>query len=97
MKYKDIKTFFERCQDDPNHQNGRISEFTIRQRLMDEIVELRNYIEQTENQEPVGNSSNCGHAEYKPLCQMCMATKQKPDAWSNDGFLHHEARIKGES
>jgi len=22
--------------------------------------------------------SDCGHEEYKPLCQMCMATKQKP-------------------
>jgi len=48
MRYEDIKTFFERCLDDPNHQNGMISEFTIRQRLMDEIVELRNYIEQAD-------------------------------------------------
>lgn len=25
------------------------------------------------------NKSDCGHTEYKPLCQMCMATKQKPE------------------
>lgn len=26
------------------------------------------------------NQSDCGHEEYKPFCQMCMATKQKPVA-----------------
>jgi len=28
------------------------------------------------------NKSDCGHTEYKPFCQMCLATKQK-----------HEGRI----
>lgn len=27
------------------------------------------------------NKSDCGHKEYKPFCQMCMATKQEPVAW----------------
>ena len=29
------------------------------------------------------NQSDCGHKEYRPFCQMCMATKQKPEQ-------HHE-------
>jgi hypothetical protein len=94
MRYEDIKDFSQRCEEHPDHQSGMITNAMIQMRLMEEIDELRNYIEQTEKQEPVGNSSNCGHAEYKPLCQMCMATKQKPDAWSNDGFLHHESKLK---
>ena len=27
------------------------------------------------------NQSDCGHKEYKPFCQMCMATNQEPVAW----------------
>ena len=41
---------------------------------------------QADKQEPVANRSNCGHKEYKPFCQMCMATKQKPVAWVCEGF-----------
>ena len=33
------------------------------------------------------NQSDCGHKEYRPFCQMCMATKQKPEqepvTWRN--------------
>lgn len=47
---------------------------------------LRQAIEQAEKQEPVANHSNCGHKKYKPFCQMCMATKQKPVAWICEGF-----------
>ena len=38
----------------------------------DEIEALRQALAQSANQ------SDCGHKEYKPFCQMCMATKQEP-------------------
>lgn len=37
------------------------------------IVALRQALAQPANQ------SDCGHKEYEPFCQMCMATKQKPE------------------
>jgi hypothetical protein len=46
MKYKDIKGFRERCEGHPDHQTGTISYSMIHKRLQEEIVELRNYIEQ---------------------------------------------------
>jgi hypothetical protein len=48
MKYKDIKTFTQRCEEHPDHQTGMISHSMIEQRLHEEIDELREYIEQRE-------------------------------------------------
>jgi len=45
MKYKDIKDFWERCNEHPDHQNGMISYSMIERRLREEIEELRQYIE----------------------------------------------------
>jgi len=45
MKYKDIKDFWERCNEHPDHQNGMISYRMIERRLQEEIEELRQYIE----------------------------------------------------
>ena len=46
MKYKDIKDFYQRCEEHPDHQSGMVTHNMIQQRLSDEIEELRNYIEQ---------------------------------------------------
>lgn len=48
MKYKDIKTFKQRCEEHPDHQTGMITYSMIEQRLHEEIDELREYIEQRE-------------------------------------------------
>lgn len=48
MKYKDIKMFFQRCEEHPDHQTGMISNRMVIQRLNEEIDELREYIEQRE-------------------------------------------------
>jgi hypothetical protein len=46
MKYEDIKDFYQRCEEHPDHQSGMITEAMIQQRLHEEIDELREYIEQ---------------------------------------------------
>jgi hypothetical protein len=45
MKYGDIKTHSERCDEHPDHQTGIITNQMIMDRLLDEIEELRQYIE----------------------------------------------------
>ena len=45
MKYEDIKFFSERCEENPDHQSGMITNSMIQQRLHEEIDELREYIE----------------------------------------------------
>jgi hypothetical protein len=46
MKYEDIKYFYQRCEEHPDHQSEMISHSMIQQRLHEEIDELRKYIEQ---------------------------------------------------
>ncbi len=46
MKYEDIKDFYKRCEEHPDHQSGMISNSMLQQRLHEEIDELREYIEQ---------------------------------------------------
>jgi hypothetical protein len=45
MKYEDIKDFSQRCEEHPDHQSGMITNAMIQMRLMEEIDELRDYIE----------------------------------------------------
>lgn len=45
MNYEDIKDFNQRCDDHPNHQFGMISDEMLKDRLFEEIDELRAYIE----------------------------------------------------
>jgi hypothetical protein len=45
MKYKDIKSFSQRCKEHPDHQSGMVTSLMITQRLIEEIDELREYIE----------------------------------------------------
>ena len=45
MKYTDIKTFSERCEEHPDHQSGMVTERDLQRRLHEEIEELREYIE----------------------------------------------------
>jgi hypothetical protein len=47
MKYEDIKTYAERCNSHPDHQTGIITNQMITDRLLDEIEELRAYVEQS--------------------------------------------------
>ena len=46
MKYEDIKDFYQRCEEHPDHQSGMITYEMIQQRLNEEIDELREFIEQ---------------------------------------------------
>ena len=45
MNYADIKTFSERCEEHPDHQDGIVSNLMLVQRMHEEIEELRAYIE----------------------------------------------------
>ena len=45
-KYTEIKRFDERCEIHPEHQEGSISGRMLRDRLHEEIAELREYIEE---------------------------------------------------
>lgn len=45
-KYTEIKRFDERCETHPEHQEGVISGRMLRNRLHEEIAELREYIEE---------------------------------------------------
>ena len=45
-KYTEIKRFDERCEIHPEHQEGIISGRMLRDRLHEEIAELREYIEE---------------------------------------------------
>jgi len=45
MKYEDIKDFYQRCEEHPDHQSGMITYDMIQQRLNEEIDELREFIE----------------------------------------------------
>lgn len=45
MSYKDIKTFSERCETHPAHQEGMVVEEMLRERLHEEVEELREYVE----------------------------------------------------
>lgn len=44
-KRKHIKTWYERCEDHPDHQTGMISERMIQERMQEEIDELRKALE----------------------------------------------------
>lgn len=77
-KYSDIKDFSQRCEEQPDHQSGMITNAMIQMRLMEEIEELRDYIEQAEKQADVSliNEGN----------------KQEPVAWlhpEDDGRIEH--------
>lgn len=45
MRYEDIKDYSQRCEEHPDHQSGMVTNTMIRQRLEEEIDELRTYIE----------------------------------------------------
>ena len=45
MNYADIKTFNERCNSHPDHQSGMVTEEMLRERLHEEVEELRAYID----------------------------------------------------
>lgn len=45
MNYSDIKTFSERCETHPDHQERIISNRMLLDSLHEEIAELREYIE----------------------------------------------------
>ena len=46
MKYADIRSFHQRCEDHPDHQEGMVMHSDIKARLFEEVEELRIYIEQ---------------------------------------------------
>ena len=45
MNYTDIKTFSERCETHPDHQDGIVTDLMLIERLHEEVEELRAYIE----------------------------------------------------
>ena len=52
MKYEDIKDFYQRCEEHPDHQSGMITYEMIQQRLNEEIDEPREYIERNLKEKP---------------------------------------------
>lgn len=46
-KYRRIKEFHERCDSHPDHQSGMITNQMLIERLHEEIIELRDFIEAT--------------------------------------------------
>jgi len=52
MKYKDIKNLSERCEDHPDADGGVLTRMMLVTRLLEEIGELREYIESRQAQEP---------------------------------------------
>lgn len=48
MRYENIKGFNTRCKEHPDHQFGMISDEMLKDRLFEEIDELRAFIEQRE-------------------------------------------------
>lgn len=45
MRYEDIRYFSQRCEEHPDHQSGMVTDMMIRERLEEEIDDLRAYIE----------------------------------------------------
>ena len=45
MRYEDIRYFSQRCEEHPDHQTGMVTDMMIRERLEEEIDDLRAYIE----------------------------------------------------
>jgi len=75
MKYKDIKTFSERCEEHPDHQDGIVSNLMLVQRMHEEIEELRAYIENVQNvcnthpSAPHGFLRNASHNAGRYVCE----------------------------
>lgn len=45
MNYEDIKNYAQRCEEHPDHQTGMVTYQMVEDRLIEEIEELRDYIE----------------------------------------------------
>ena len=81
MKYKDIKMFFQRCEEHPDHQTGMISNRMVIQRLNEEIDELREYIEQREWQgltdEEISELIRATHNTGSFVCAIAAKLREK--------------------
>jgi hypothetical protein len=62
MKYEDIKDYAERCEEHPGHE-GVVSHQMVEDRLLEEIEELRDYIEAQIKKYPVYTT----RSKRKPL------------------------------
>ena len=75
MNYADIKTFSERCEEHPDHQDGIVSNLMLVQRMHEEIEELRAYIENVQNvcnthpSAPHGFLRNASHNAGRYVCE----------------------------
>ena len=63
MNYEGIKTHKERCESHPDHQWGMITNQMITNLFLDEIAQLRDYIEAQINKYPVYTT----RSKLKPL------------------------------
>jgi hypothetical protein len=71
MKYENIRNFSQRCEEHPDHQSGMISHQMLLDRAHEEIDELREFIEQAQQQEPVAWDGKCvlGHCGSPSGCE----------------------------
>ena len=90
-KRKHIKTWHERCEEHPDHQQGMISERMIQERMQEEIDELRQALE-TE-QEPVAWISD---SPTKGNGKQLHWTKSEAWRWSSNIAPLYTAPIKRE-
>ena len=78
---KHIKTWSERCEEHPDHQQGMISERMIQERMQEEIDELRQALE-TEQKTAVSPGKGTGFNYFRALgiTSLRQALETEPEA-----------------
>ena len=80
---KHIKTWSERCEEHPDHQERIISERMIQERMQEEIDELRQALE-TEQKTAVSPGEGTGFNYFRASAITVLRQAQEPVAWISD-------------
>lgn len=80
---KHIKTWNERCEEHPDHQERIISERMIQERMQEEIDELRQALE-TEQKTAVSPGEGTGFNYFRASAITVLRQAQEPVAWISD-------------
>ena len=80
---KHIKTWSERCEEHPDHQERIITERMIQERMQEEIDELRQALE-TEQKTAVSPGKGTGFNYFRALDITVLRLPQEPVAWISD-------------
>lgn len=86
--YEDIKDFNQRCEEHPDHQSGMVNESMLKERLHEEIDELRAYIENdvTQRGEFAGVRVWLGSMVTQIVVPKCAIENSVRGAELNDAF-----------